>query len=205
MVFKVKKIENKVAVMGIGGAGCNVIGELIKTNYPVDTIAVGTQSEITKYNADKKLLVTKDALSDGSYEKELGEAVSEYEAVFVVSGLGGETGTTVAPKAIEIIQSMNIVASAVAIKPFSFEGKKAMIAKTCCEEIKSICCNTMAIENDMIIEQMADLTMDAAFTEVNKKIMAHIDVCIPLYVTFKDSNNFNRLLKKSPLYAISSA
>ena len=218
--------NKKVAIVGVGGAGCNVVSQFYKEQYGVDTIAINTDKDgLHAASAGKKIYICKEVLhGEGAYgETEIGkkcadihieeirEALSGYDVVFVVSGLGGGTGTGATPVVIEAAQSQNILTFAIAIKPFFFEGDRVAIAKEGYSKIRAVCPLATMIENDMIISKLADKTMDDAFSEVNRTIKGHIEACISKYDDRNDDNvsyndeGFDSFVKTSPLCAFISA
>ncbi|MBO4357408.1 MAG: cell division protein FtsZ [Candidatus Methanomethylophilaceae archaeon] len=218
--------NKKVAIVGVGGAGCNVVSQFYKEQYGVDTIAINTDKDgLHAASAGKKIYICKEVLhGEGAYgETEIGkkcadihieeirEALSGYDVVFVVSGLGGGTGTGATPVVIEAAQSQNILTFAIAIKPFFFEGDRVAIAKEGYSKIRAVCPLATMIENDMIVSKLADKTMDDAFSEVNRTIKGHIEACISKYDDHNDDNvsyndeGFDSFVKTSPLCAFISA
>ena len=218
--------NKKVAIVGVGGAGCNVVSQFYKEQYGVDTIAINTDKDgLHAASAGKKIYICKEVLhGEGAYgETEIGkkcadihieeirEALSGYDIVFVVSGLGGGTGTGATPVVIEAAQSQNILTFAIAIKPFFFEGDRVAIAKEGYSKIRAVCPLATMIENDMIVSKLADKTMDDAFSEVNRTIKGHIEACISKYDDHNDDNvsyndeGFDSFVKTSPLCAFISA
>ena len=218
--------KKKVAIVGVGGAGCNVVSQFYKEQYGVDTIAINTDKDgLHAASAGKKIYICKEVLhGEGAYgETEIGkkcadihieeirEALAGYDVVFVVSGLGGGTGTGATPVVIEAAQSQNIMTFAIAIKPFFFEGDRVAIAKEGYSKIRAVCPLSTMIENDIIVSKLADKTMDDAFSEVNRSIKGHIEACISKYdddnndnVSYND-DGFDSFVKTSPLCAFISA
>ncbi len=217
--------KRKVAIVGVGGAGCNVVSQFYKGQYGVDTIAINTDKDgLHAASAGKKIYICKEVLhGEGAYgEAEIGkkcadihieeirEALAGYDMVFVVSGLGGGTGTGATPAVIEAAQSQNILTFAIAIKPFFFEGDRVAIAKEGYGRIRAVCPLSTMIENDMILTKLADKTMDDAFSEVNRTIKGHIEACISNYRDNNDDNvssdnGYDDFIKTSPLCAFMSA
>jgi len=216
---------HKVAIIGVGGAGCNIVSAYTG-KYPMDTIAINTDKEaLHSAVADQKIYICKGVLhGEGAQgETELGkkcadihieeirEAVSGYDAVFVIAGLGGGTGTGAAPVVIEAAQSQNIQTFAIAIKPFFFEGPRVETAKKGYGEIRKVCPHTAAIENDMVVSKLSDMSMDDAFAEVNRLIMAHIVACLEEFRTVMKNRNvssddgFESFIKNSPINAFIDA
>ncbi len=217
--------NRKVAIVGVGGAGCNVVSQFYKAQCGVDTIAINTDKDgLHAASAGRKIYICKEVLhGEGAYgETEIGkkcadihieeikEALSGYDMVFVVSGLGGGTGTGATPAVIEAAQSQNIRTFAIAIKPFFFEGDRVAIAKEGYSRIRAVCPYATMIENDIIVSKLSDKTMDEAFAEVNTSIMGHIEACICKYDDHNDDSalvddGFDSFVKTSPLCAFISA
>jgi len=218
--------NNKIAIVGVGGAGCNFVSAFTG-RCGMDTVAINTDKDaLHASSADRKIYICRGVVLHGEGAKgdtklgkncadihieEIREALSGYDKVFVVAGLGGGTGTGAAPVVIEAAQSQNIMTFAIAIKPFSFEGPRVEIAKAGYGDIRQVCPFSIAVENDMIVSKLSDRTMDEAFAEVNEAIMAHIEACIREYPS-KDSdisskNNddgFDSFIKNSPVCAFSA-
>lgn len=181
--------EPRIAVVGVGGAGCNVISEFYGSLCSVDTIAINTDKEaLHNTSADSKIYICKEVLkgqgANGDavlgkkcaeiHREEIREAVAGHDFVFVIAGLGGGTGTGAASVVIEAAQSQNIMTFAIAISPFFFEGARVASAKTGYAHIKSICPNSCLVENDLVLKHMSDLTPAKAFTEVNRSIRKYV-------------------------------
>jgi len=217
--------KKKVAIVGVGGAGCNVVSQFYKGQYGVDTIAINTDKDgLHACSAGRKIYICKEVLhGEGAYgETEIGkkcadihieeikEALAGYDMVFVVSGLGGGTGTGATPVVIEAAQSQNILTFAIAIKPFFFEGDRVAIAKEGYSKIRTVCPLATMIENDIIVSKLSDKTMDDAFAEVNRTIKGHIEACISKYDYRTDDcayvdDGFDNFVKTSPICAYMSA
>ncbi len=216
--------RHKVAIVGVGGAGCNVVSAL-KGTCDMDAIAINTDKDaLHKASADVKLYICKEVLhGQGAggqtslgkkcaeiHIDEIKETLSKYEKVFIISGLGGGTGTGATPAIIEAAQSQNIMTFAIAIKPFFFEGDRVEVAKKGYSEIRKVCPLSTAIENDMVVSKLSDMTMDEAFATVNSAIKAHIDACIENYkveddVSSKKDDGFESFLRSSPICAYINA
>ena len=95
-------------------------------------------------------------------------------AVFVIAGLGGGTGTGAMPVVIDAAQSQGAMTFAIGISPFMIEGDRKNVARKGWEHIRSICENTLLVDNDKVLLRMPDLTMPQAFGEVNISIRAHV-------------------------------
>lgn len=183
----------RIAVVGVGGAGCNVVSSFVDECCPVDTIAINTdKNALHSTSADLKLYICKEVLhGEGAqgdtvigkrcadiHREEIREAVSGYDAVFVVAGLGGGTGTGAMSVVIDAAQSQGVMTFAVAISPFTLEGRRKDVAREGWSHIKAICESSILVDNDKVLQAMGHLTMAQAFGEVNKSIRAHVLACI---------------------------
>lgn len=183
------EFEPRVAVVGVGGGGCNVVSKVYKVLPSADAIAVNCDKEAMHCTwADKKLYICK-SVTHGEGTKgdaELGrqcarahisdieEALTGYDAVFVVAGMGGGTGSGAAPVIAEKARGMGIMTFAVAINPFSFETARIQTAKEGAAKLRQVCPGTVFIENDAVLEQMPDATMTVALEAVNRAVVSFI-------------------------------
>ena len=187
--FGTSSVTPRIAVVGVGGAGCNVVSSFYDSLCPVDTIAVNTDKDaMHRTNADQKIYICKEVLrGEGAHgdaevgkkcadihREEIRQAVSGYDFVFVVAGLGGGTGTGAASVVIDAARSQNITTFAIAISPFSFEGRRKEVAREGYRNIKAVCEHSILVDNDLVLSRMSDLTMDKAFAEVNGSIRRYV-------------------------------
>jgi len=225
MVYNTEN-KHKVAIVGVGGAGCNFVSAFTG-RCDMDTIAINTdKAALHASAADKKIYICKGVVLHGEGAKgdarlgmqcadihieEIKEALAGYEKAFIVAGVGGGTGTGATPVVIEAAQSQNVRTFAIAIKPFSFEGRSE-VAKEGLGKIRMVCPRTTTFDNEMIISKMSDMTMDEAYAAVNNVIMAHIEACIAEYPETHDYSvsddvvaGFEDFVKTSPIYAYTNA
>lgn len=182
----------RIAVVGVGGAGCNVVRSFYESCCPVDTIAINTdKTALHATPADVKLYICKDVLhGEGTrgdsvigkrcadiHKAEIRDALSGYDAVFVIGGLGGGTGSGAMPVVIDAAQAQGCMTFAIAIDPFSFEGRDR-IAQEVWNHIRAVCENSIMVENDRMLQVMPDLKIAEAFDEVNASIRAHVMKCV---------------------------
>jgi cell division protein FtsZ len=178
-------LEPRVAVVGIGGAGCNVLSSIYWADGSVDTIAINTDREALKTtDADKKLYICKEVMKgEGTngdsflgrrcakiHKEEIESALSGYDAVFIVAGMGGGTGSGVAPVVADIAQRLNAMTFSVLINPFSFETARMKVAREGIAQMKAVCRTVVTVENDLILKNMPDVPMNEAFRAVNSAI-----------------------------------
>ena len=144
MDFKAEVPENvvNIKVIGIGGAGNNVVNRMVKAGTQgVEFIAVNTDKQaLAVSNADQKLQIgEKMTRGQGAGARpEIGKRAAEEskdvitdalkgtDMVFVTAGMGGGTGTGAAPIIAAAAKEMGILTVGIVTKPFSFEGKHRM-------------------------------------------------------------------------------
>lgn len=184
------KIESRTAVIGVGGAGCNVVSDIFWSSPSVDTIAINTDRDaMENVYADKKLFICR-AITHGqgtdgdsilgkkcaqAHIEEIKEALSGYDVAYIVAGMGGGTGTGAAPIVAEIAQSLGLITFAIAVRPFSFENARTAVAAEGIAKMKTVCKMTTVIENDRILDVLPSASMEAAFHAVNASIGKYIE------------------------------
>lgn len=127
----------KIVVVGVGGAGCNALEDLIsKASSSVGTLAINMdEHSLERSNAEKIIHiastnkyshVTSDAAYQLSqqYHDHIIEALDGAHIVFIVTGLGGATGTGVAPLVAEISRQIGALTIAVVSTPWAIEDEK---------------------------------------------------------------------------------
>ena len=183
-------IEPRIAVVGLGGAGCNIVSGFYNALAPVNTIAINTDKKaLDETAADKKIYICK-AVTKGEgtrgdtglgkkcakiHEDGIEKAIVGNDVVFIVAGLGGGTGTGAASVVAEICDRNNIMTFMIGINPFSFEAQRILVAREGIRTIRAACPNTITVENDKILELMPNATLNEAMRAVNKSIMGFIN------------------------------
>lgn len=184
------EVKARVAVIGVGGAGCAVVSDVYNSYPEADAIAVNTDRDaLHNTNADLKLYICK-SVTKGEGTKgdsllgrrcaqahleEIKRAVSGYDAVFIVAGMGGGTGSGAAPIIAEIAERQNVMTFAVAINPFSFETARHNTAVTGLQKLKSVCPHTLVVENDLAAAKMPEASLKGVFKAVNRSISSFVE------------------------------
>ena len=182
-------IEPRGAVIGVGGAGCNVISCVYDAVPSAEAIAINTDRDsLRDVRADKKLYicqsVTKGEGTKGdsilgrrcaqAHLEEIEAAIAGNDAVFIVAGMGGGTGTGAAPIIAEIARRLGMMTFTIAVEPFSFESGRSDLAKAGVAKLKSVCPDTIVVENDLMVSRMPDSSMRVVLRSVNMSIASFI-------------------------------
>ncbi len=175
----------KIKVIGLGGGGGNAVNRLVESGVKgVEFIVANTDLQVLNNSkADVKIQIGA-SLTDGlgagakpeigkeaalESKKEIEDALSGADMVFITCGMGGGTGTGAAPIVAEIAQALGALTVAIVTKPFSFEGKKRMQnALAGIDELRKHVDTLIVIPNDRLREIIDKTTpMLEAFKEVD--------------------------------------
>ena len=132
----------KIKVIGIGGAGNNVVNRMIEAGVEgVDFVVVNTdKQDLNKSNCPNKIQIGEKltgGMGAGS-KPEIGQRSAEesraaiakimegVDMVFITAGMGGGTGTGAAPIVADLAHEAGILTVGVVTKPFKFEGANRM-------------------------------------------------------------------------------
>ena len=132
----------KIKVIGVGGAGNNVINRMIEGGVGgVDFIVINTDKQDLNKSICKNKLQIGEKLTGGmgaGSKPEIGKKSAEEsraaiakilegtDMVFITAGMGGGTGTGAAPIVADLAHEAGILTVGVVTKPFKFEGANRM-------------------------------------------------------------------------------
>ena len=132
----------KIKVIGVGGAGNNVINRMIQSGVGgVDFIVVNTDKQDLNKSTCKNKIQIGEKLTNGmgaGSKPEIGRKSAEEsraaiakilegtDMVFITAGMGGGTGTGAAPIVADLAHEAGILTVGVVTKPFKFEGANRM-------------------------------------------------------------------------------
>jgi cell division protein FtsZ len=123
----------RIVAVGISGSGSNIIDYMLNNN----------SSCIELINAN---------MNDQDGYKDLHKTLEGADVVFVVVGLGGITGTYIAPIIAKIAKAVGALTIGVVSKPFCFEGPKRLeIAGEGFEILKKVADSIVVIPNDKLL------------------------------------------------------
>ena len=157
----------KIKVIGVGGAGNNVINRMIESGVGgVDFIVVNTDKQDLNKSICKNKLQIGEKLTNGmgagskpdvgkkSAEESralIAKALEGTDMVFITAGMGGGTGTGAAPIVADLAHEAGILTVGVVTKPFKFEGANRMRqAESGIEALASKVDSLVVIPNDRL-------------------------------------------------------
>ncbi len=132
----------KIKVIGVGGAGNNVINRMIDAGVDgVDFVVINTDKQDLNKSVCMNKVQIGEKLTGGmgaGSKPEVGQKSAEEsraaiakilegtDMVFITAGMGGGTGTGAAPIVADLAREAGILTVGVVTKPFKFEGANRM-------------------------------------------------------------------------------
>lgn len=166
----------KIRVVGVGGAGGNVLNSMIDSAQinGVEFIAVNTDAQdlsvnkaVVKIPIGQELTHGLGAGADPAIGRKAAEESSDLiksnlegaDMVFITAGMGGGTGTGASPTIARIAKEVGALTIGVVTKPFQFEGSQRMRnAEKGITELKAEVDALITIPNQKLL-QIADENM----------------------------------------------
>ena len=159
----------KIKVIGVGGAGNNVINRMIASDVKgVEFVAVNTDKQDLEKSKCKNKVQIGEKLTGGmgaGSKPDIGQKSAEEskalisqvlegtDMVFITAGMGGGTGTGAAPIIAQLAHDKGILTVGVVTKPFRFEAKTRMSnALNGIEKLKAAVDTLIVIPNDKLLE-----------------------------------------------------
>jgi cell division protein FtsZ len=198
--LNVTELRPRITVIGVGGAGCNAINNMIDASLDgVDFVVANTDAQaLAASHAEHKLQLgakLTEGLGAGS-RPEIGEAAAEEaleeirqvvagsHMVFVAAGMGGGTGTGAASVIARTAKELGILTVAVVTKPFQFEGSRRMrIAEAGIAELKKHVDTLIVIPNQNLFRIASERTTFAeAFVLADQVLYSGVACIVDLIV-----------------------
>jgi len=178
-----KTAKPSVAVVGLGGAGCNITtwiaekgitgGRIIAANTDVNHLYV--------QKADKVILLGEKLCKGhgcGGYPEMGAQATRENtdelkaelegtNLVFLVAGLGGGTGTGAIPVVAEITRQLNALTIGCVTIPFTIEMSRREKAREAIKLLAESCDSVVIIDNSKLREVAGNLPLKEALNVAN--------------------------------------
>ena len=169
MPSQVNNLSPRILVVGVGGAGGNIINSMQKSGVEgVEFLNVNTDSQQLKHSKVEQTLQLGPSCTNGlgaGADPEMGkksadEVAGEIEdyldgahMVFLTAGMGGGTGTGATPVVARIAKDLGILTVGVVTKPFEMEGKrKIKRAEEGIAELQKYVDNLIVIPNQNIFQ-----------------------------------------------------
>lgn len=193
-------VRPKLTVVGVGGAGCNAINNMIATGLVgVDFIVANTDAQaLAVASTDLRIQLgaeLTEGLGAGS-RPEIGEAAAEEaiedirkqikgsHMVFIAAGMGGGTGTGAASVIARVARELGILTVGVVTKPFLFEGARRMrIAEAGVAELRNFVDTLIVIPNQNLFRIASEkTTFSEAFVMADQVLYSGVACIVDLII-----------------------
>lgn len=170
-----------IKVIGLGGGGCNAINRMIELGLSgIEFIAANTdrqalQASLAPIKVQLGPKLTRglgaggnpaigEAAAEESY-RDLSNALSGADMVFLTAGMGGGTGTGSIAIAARVARMLGAITVAIVSMPFSFEvGRRQQNARAGLTKLQSYTDTLITVPNDRLLQiAPRDLPLELAF------------------------------------------
>lgn len=179
-----------IKVIGVGGMGCNAVTWLFNQGINGATIyATNTDAlHLSVSKADEKLLLGKEltrGLGAGGKPQvgreaakealvDLKKVVSGADMVFILTGLGGGTGTGAAPVIAQLAKETGAVVIGVVTMPFEHEKARIDKAEFGLQELREVTDTSIVLDNNRLVDIAGQLPIEHAFAVANELVSTMI-------------------------------
>ncbi|HEU0070531.1 MAG TPA: cell division protein FtsZ [Alphaproteobacteria bacterium] len=157
-------LKPRITVVGVGGAGCNAVNNMIKCQLEgVEFVVANSDAQALAQSPSERKIQLGRNITQGlgagarpdvgraSAEEALEEILGHLHSsnmVFITAGMGGGTGTGAAPVIARAAREQGILTVGVVTKPFQFEGIHRMrTAEAGIEELQQFVDTLIVIPN----------------------------------------------------------
>jgi cell division protein FtsZ len=176
----------RVLVVGCGGAGGNSVHRLHRMGvHGARTMVVNTDAvHLDSIQADRKLLigggVTRGMGAGGRpeigercaeiAESDLRNQIGDADLTFITVGLGGGTGTGVAPLVADLAQAAGSVVITLATTPFKAERGRMTNARAGIQRLRASSDSLIILDNNRLLDLVPNLPVEQAFAVMDHLI-----------------------------------
>ena len=182
--------QANIKVIGVGGAGNNMVGWLYKKGIKgAEIIATNTDHQHLQITgADKKFLIGRDCtrgLGCGGFPNKgaeaaqeslmaLKEALKSADMVFVCAGMGGGTGTGAAPVVAQVAKDTGSIVIGTVTMPFNIERARCDKAEFGLQQLRQVSDTVIVIDNNRLVQIAGNLPIQQAFAVANELVATMI-------------------------------
>ena len=186
------ELKPRITVIGVGGAGCNAVNNMISSHLEGVEFVVSNTDAQSLANSQAQMRVQLGAnvtqglgagarpeigraAADESLEQIL-EHIDGTHMLFVTAGMGGGTGTGAAPVIAKAARERGILTVGCVTKPFQFEGKNRMrLAEQGINELQESVDTLIVIPNQNLFRVAnAQTTFSDAFKMADKVLYSGV-------------------------------
>src|SRR3989338_11629205 len=182
--------QANIKVIGVGGAGNNMVGWLYKKGIKgAEIVATNTDHKhLSITGADRKFLIGKECtrgLGCGGFPNKGAEAAQESmtqikealktsDMVFVCAGMGGGTGTGAAPVVAQVAKDTGAIIIGTVTMPFNIERARCDKAEFGLQQLRQVSDTVIVIDNNRLVQIAGNLPIQQAFAVANELVATMI-------------------------------
>ncbi len=182
--------QANIKVIGVGGAGNNMVGWLYNKGIKgAEIIAANTdQQHLDITDSDAKFLLGREVtrgLGCGGYPQKGAEAAQESlndvkdhlkssDMVFVCAGMGGGTGTGAGPVVAQVAKDSGAIVIGTVTMPFNIERARVDKAEFGLQQLRQVSDTVIVIDNNRLVNIAGNLPIQQAFAVANELISTMI-------------------------------
>jgi cell division protein FtsZ len=182
--------QANIKVLGIGGAGCNMVSWLYKKGIKgAEIVACNTDKQhLDITSSDKKVLIGKEltrGLGCGGFPDKGAEAAQESiqdikdtvkatDMAFICAGMGGGTGTGASPLIAQVVKESGSIVIGTVTMPFSIERARIDKAEFGLQQLRQVSDTVIVIDNNRLVNIAGNLPVQQAFAVANELIATMI-------------------------------
>ena len=185
-----KEATPKIAILGVGGGGCNMVTWMDKNIIGARTVALNSDAQhLTTSKAGSRVLLGYElcgGLGCGGFPEQgakaaeestldIEHAIGDANLVFVATALGGGTGTGASPVIAKVAREMGALTIGVVTIPFNVEGTRVTKAKQGLSSLVDICDSVVVIDNNELRNVAGKLPVREAFAVANARVTDFIN------------------------------
>jgi cell division protein FtsZ len=183
---ELKAGKANIKIVGVGGCGCNMVTWLYNKGINGATVfAANTDAlHLSVTKADEKILIGKEltrGLGCGGQPNKGREAAKEAivdvkkmvagaDMVFVLTGMGGGTGTGAAPVIAQLAKETGAVVIGVVTMPFESEKARIDKAEFGLQELREGTDTCIVLDNNRLVDIAGQLPIEQAFAVANELV-----------------------------------
>ncbi len=176
----------RIVVVGCGGGGNNTVNRLYNIGIAgAETIAINTDKiHLDIIQADKKILIGKSitrGLGAGGFPEigrraaelargTLEDVLKDANLVFITAGMGGGTGTGVAPVVAQVAKDQGAIVIGMVTSPFKVERSRMFKAEEGLDELRKAADTVIVLDNNRLLDYVPNLPIDQAFSVMDQLI-----------------------------------
>ena len=196
-----------IKAIGVGGGGINAVNQMLFHIKDINYVVLDSDSQqLNRSSVPNRVLLRPDTTHRIATEESESEIAALFDddtkMVIIIAGLGGETGTDVAPVVARIAREKEVALTVgIVTIPFQFEGtERIQMALAGIEEMRKHVDALFIIDNQCLTEIYNDLDQSNAFAKSDETLStAARSLCDLITVKNKiclDFNDVNYTLRK---------